>query len=72
MVHPEHVERVAAHRVVWFGGLHEVAGAERVAAMAALAVFGALVANPHAARADWGWRLVGQVSLGWRVTPAGE
>ena len=63
---------MAPHRVVWLGGFHDVAGVECLAAMASHVVFGALVANPHAARADWGWRLVGQVSLGWRVTPVGE
>ena len=72
MVHPEHVERAAQHWVVQLGGLHDVAGAECVATVAELGVFGALVANSHAARADRGRRLIGQISLGWWGMPADE
>ena len=54
------------------GGLHDVARAKCMAAVVALAVFRALVADSHAARADRGRRLVGQVSLGQQGTPAGD
>ena len=72
MVHPEHVERAAQHWVVRLGGPYDVAGADCVDAVVALAIFWALVADSHAARADRGRRLIGQISLGWWGMPADE
>ena len=72
LVHPEHVEQAALHQVVRLGGPYDVAGAECVAAVVALAIFRALVADSHATRANRGRRLVGQASLGRRGTPVDE